>query len=125
MSKAWVTSWNCLVGIAAGLETGRQAAEQRTGGDLVLVAEAPRPDLLAGEPARVGDAARPSRSPTACRERWKTWAMSTRSDPASRASRTFGTQLIVNSGPSAAEPTCCGTTVGPPGTISTVRPSAA
>ena len=32
-------------------------------------------------------------------DRWKTWAMSTRSEPASRASRTFGTQLIVNSGP--------------------------
>ena len=57
-------------------------------------------------------------------ERWKTWAMSMRSDPASRASRTFGTQLIVNSGPSGADPTCCGTTVGPPGTIVTVRLSA-
>ena len=49
-------------------------------------------------------------------ERWKIWAMSTRSEPASRASRTFGTHEIVNSGPSGAEPTCCGTTVGPPST---------
>ena len=44
-------------------------------------------------------------------ERWKTCAMWTRSDPDSRASSTFGTQAIVNSGPSAAEPTCCGTIV--------------
>ena len=50
-------------------------------------------------------------------ERWKIWAMSTRSEPASRASRTLGTQEIVNSGPSGAEPTCCGTTVGPPSSI--------
>ena len=57
-------------------------------------------------------------------ERWKIWAMSTRSEGCSRASRTFGTQEIVNSGPFAAEPTCCGTTSGPPGTIVTVRPSA-
>ena len=31
-----------------------------------------------------------------------------------RASSTLGTQLMVNSGPSAAEPACCGMTVGPP-----------
>ncbi len=54
-------------------------------------------------------------------ERWKIWAMSTRSEPASRASSTFGTHEIVNSGPSGAEPTCCGTTVGPPSTNSTVE----
>ena len=58
-------------------------------------------------------------------ERWKIWAMSIRSEPASRASRTFGTHEIVNSGPSGAEPTCCGTIVGPPSRISTVSPSSA
>ncbi len=54
-------------------------------------------------------------------ERWKTWAICTRSEPDSRASSTFGTQAMVNSGPSAADPTCCGTTSPPPGSISTVR----
>jgi hypothetical protein len=58
-------------------------------------------------------------------ERWKIWAMSTRSEPPSRASRTFGTQEIVNSGPSGCEPTACGITSGPPGTNWTVRFSAA
>ncbi len=57
-------------------------------------------------------------------ERWKIWAMSTRSEPDSRASRTLGTHEIVNSGPSGAEPTCCGTTVGPPSRNSTFRFSA-
>ena len=59
-------------------------------------------------------------------ERWKIWAMSTRSDAGvpSRASSTFGTQLIVNSGPSAAEPTACGMTSGPPSSIVTLRPAA-
>ena len=57
-------------------------------------------------------------------ERWKIWAMLTRSDAGlpSRASSTLGTQLIVNSGPSAAEPTCCGMTSGPPSTIVDVEP---
>ena len=59
-------------------------------------------------------------------ERWKTWAMSTRSDAGLpiRASSTFGTQLIVNSGPSAAEPAACGMTSGPPGTIVSLMPAA-
>ena len=59
-------------------------------------------------------------------ERWKIWAMLTRSDAGVplRASRTLGTQLIVNSGPSAAEPTCCGMTSGPPSRISTSSPAA-
>ena len=60
-------------------------------------------------------------------DRWKICAMSTRSEgsAAARASSTFGTQLIVNSGPLAAEPACCGMTSGPPGTIVTSRPSSA
>ncbi len=58
-------------------------------------------------------------------ERWKIWAMLMRSEPCSRASRTFGTQLIVNSGPSGAEPAACGMTSGPPGMMLTVSPSAA
>ncbi len=57
-------------------------------------------------------------------ERWKIWAMSTRSEPDSRASRTLGTHEIVNSGPSGAEPTCWGTIVGPPSRKSTSRFSA-
>ena len=56
------------------------------------------------------------------RRRWKIWAMCTRSDPASRAWSTFGTQAIVNSGPSGCDPTSCGLIVPPPGRISTVRP---
>ena len=49
-------------------------------------------------------------------ERWKIWAMFTRSDGGvpSLASRTFGTHEIVNSGPSAAEPATCGMTSGLP-----------
>ncbi len=58
-------------------------------------------------------------------ERWKIWAMSTRSEPSSRACRTFGTHEIVNSGPSGCEPTACGMTFGPPGMMLTVRFSAA
>ncbi len=54
-------------------------------------------------------------------DRWKTCARWTRSDPASRAWSTFGTQAMVNSGPSGCEPTSCGTMVPPPGRISTVR----
>ena len=59
-------------------------------------------------------------------ERWKIWAMLTRSDAGlpSRASRTLGTQLIVNSGPSAAEPAACGMTSGPPSTIVSLIPLA-
>ena len=59
-------------------------------------------------------------------ERWKTWAMLTRSDAGepSRAWRTLGTQAMVNSGPFSAEPAACGTTSGPPGTRVRSSPSA-
>ena len=58
-------------------------------------------------------------------DRWKTWAMFTRSDGGVplRASSTFGTHEIVNSGPSAAEPATCGAMSGLAGTNVTLSPS--
>ena len=58
-------------------------------------------------------------------ERWKIWAMLTRSDGGvpTLASRTFGTHEIVNSGPSAADPATCGARSGLAGTNVTLRPS--
>ena len=57
---------------------------------------------------------------------WKIWAMFTRSEAGlpTRAWRTLGSQAMVNSGPSVVDPTACGMTSGPPGTIVTSRPTA-
>ena len=48
-------------------------------------------------------------------ERWKIWAMFTRFEPASRACSTLGSQAMVNSGPSGADPTVCGAIVAAAG----------
>ena len=60
-------------------------------------------------------------------ERWKIWAMLTRSDwPVSTASSAFaGSQARVNSGPLGAEPTVTLATFGPPASSVTFSPSSA
>ena len=123
MSKAWITFWYCFFGSPLVSRPGVRPHVSRPAVTSNSLPKSHTPTFLpasAQGSVMFSDFHVTERVP----ERWKTWAMSTRSEPLSRASRTLGTQLIVNSGPSFADPTCCGTTSGPPGTIVTVRFSA-
>ena len=125
MSNGWMTFWYVVGGVAAGLEARGQAARERAGGDLVLVAEVPDADLLAGEPARVVDAG------VLPGDRQGAGALEDLGDVDEVGALLAGLEdlrapsEIVNSGPFGCEPTACGDDVGPPGSISTVRFSAA
>ena len=121
MSNAWVTFWYCVAGSPLFSRPGvRPQFFDRPAVTSNSLPKSQSPTFL---PAALQMSSSPESFQATDRvpERWKTWAMSTRSEPDSRASRTFGTHEMVNSGPSGAEPTCCGTTVGPPSTNSTSR----
>src|SRR6476646_5149497 len=124
MSNGWMTFWDCVFGSPWFSRPGVRPDFRAPAVTSNSLPKPHTPTFLPAKPSgdvMLLDFHDTDRVP----ERWKIWAMSTRSEPPSRASSTFGTHEIVNSGPVGWDPTAWGTTSGPPGTTWTVRFSAA